>query len=41
MHSFPDTDAFSRKMQIAELDYLGRSQRGAAAVAKYYVGLPF
>jgi p-hydroxybenzoate 3-monooxygenase len=41
MHRFPDTDAFSRKMQIAELDYLRRSQRGAAALAENYVGLPF
>jgi p-hydroxybenzoate 3-monooxygenase len=41
MHRFPDTDAFSRKMQIAELDYLRRSDVGAAAVAENYVGLPF
>ncbi|HUO21675.1 MAG TPA: 4-hydroxybenzoate 3-monooxygenase [Caulobacteraceae bacterium] len=41
MQRFPDTDAFARKMQIAELDYLRRSQVGAAAVAENYVGLPF
>ena len=41
MHRFPDTDAFSRKMQIAELDYLRHSEIGAAAVAENYVGLPF
>ena len=41
MHRFPDTDAFSRKMQIAELDYLRHSHAGAAAVAENYVGLPF
>jgi p-hydroxybenzoate 3-monooxygenase len=41
MHRFPETDAFSRKMQIAELDYLRHSQVGAAAVAENYVGLPF
>jgi p-hydroxybenzoate 3-monooxygenase len=41
MHRFPGTDAFSRKMQIAELDYLRRSDIGAAAVAENYVGLPF
>ena len=40
MHRFPGTDAFSRKMQIAELDYLRRSDIGAAAVAENYVGLP-
>ncbi len=41
MHRFPDTDAFGRKMQIAELDYLRHSKAGAAAVAENYVGLPF
>jgi p-hydroxybenzoate 3-monooxygenase len=41
MHRFPGTDAFGRKMQIAELDYLRRSPVGAAAVAENYVGLPF
>ena len=41
MHRFPDTDAFARKMQIAELDYLRHSHAGAAAVAENYVGLPF
>ena len=40
-HRFPETDAFSRRMQIAELDYLRTSQRGAASVAENYVGLPF
>ena len=41
MHRFPETDAFARKMQLAELDYLRRSEVGAAAVAENYVGLPF
>ncbi|MGZ3364494.1 MAG: FAD-dependent monooxygenase, partial [Caulobacteraceae bacterium] len=41
MHRFPDTDSFTRKMQIAELDYLRKSKVGAAAVAENYVGLPF
>ncbi len=41
MHRFPDTDPFTRKMQIAELDYLRRSSVGAAAMAENYVGLPF
>jgi len=41
MHRFPDTDAFTRKMQIAELDYLRHSAVGAAAMAENYVGLPF
>ena len=41
MHRFPDTDAFGRKMQVAELDYLRRSPAGATVVAENYVGLPF
>jgi p-hydroxybenzoate 3-monooxygenase len=41
MHRFPDTDPFTRKMQIAELDYLRHSKVGAAAMAENYVGLPF
>jgi p-hydroxybenzoate 3-monooxygenase len=41
MHRFPDTDPFTRKMQIAELDYLRHSNSGAAAMAENYVGLPF
>ena len=41
MHRFPDADPFSRKIQIAELDYLRRSTLGAASVAENYVGLPF
>ncbi|HEY4029075.1 MAG TPA: 4-hydroxybenzoate 3-monooxygenase [Caulobacteraceae bacterium] len=41
MHRFPDTDAFTRKMQIAEIDYLRHSRVGAAAMAENYVGLPF
>ena len=41
MHRFPDTDAFSRRMQIAELDYLRHSKVAAAAVAENYVGLPY
>jgi p-hydroxybenzoate 3-monooxygenase len=41
MHRFPETDAFARKMQIAELEYLSGSTAAAAAVAENYVGLPF
>jgi len=33
--------ASSRRMQLAELDYLRRSERGATAVADNNVGLPF
>jgi p-hydroxybenzoate 3-monooxygenase len=41
MHRFPDTDPFTRKMQVAELDYLRHSTVGAATMAENYVGLPF
>jgi p-hydroxybenzoate 3-monooxygenase len=41
MHRFPETDAFSRKMQVAELDYLRHSETAARATAENYVGLPF
>jgi p-hydroxybenzoate 3-monooxygenase len=41
MHRFPDTDPFTRKMQIAELDFIRKSKVGAAAMAENYVGLPF
>jgi p-hydroxybenzoate 3-monooxygenase len=41
MHRFPGSDAFTRKVQIAELDYLRHSPTGAAAMAENYVGLPF
>jgi p-hydroxybenzoate 3-monooxygenase len=41
MHRFPGADPFTRKMQIAELDYLRHSKAGAAAMAENYVGLPF
>jgi p-hydroxybenzoate 3-monooxygenase len=41
MHRFPGADPFTRKMQIAELDYIRHSRVGAAAMAENYVGLPF
>ena len=41
LHRFPDTDAFSQKIQNAELDYLVGSQAATAALAENYVGLPF
>lgn len=39
-HRFPDTDAFSRRMQIAELDYIKESRAAQMTVAENYVGLP-
>lgn len=41
MHRFPDMDAFGRKMQIAELDYVFSSNAGMTTIAENYVGLPF
>jgi p-hydroxybenzoate 3-monooxygenase len=40
MHKFSD-DAFSYRMQMAELDYLGSSSAALASLAENYVGLPF
>ncbi|MCF6370277.1 4-hydroxybenzoate 3-monooxygenase [Rhizobium halophilum] len=41
LHRFPDTDAFSRKVQEAELDYLVQSRAASTALAENYVGLPY
>ena len=40
MHRFPDTDAFGRRMQVAELDYIAGSEAMRTAIAENYVGLP-
>ena len=40
MHRFPDTDPFTRKMQIAELDYIRGSDAAQRVLAENYVGLP-
>jgi p-hydroxybenzoate 3-monooxygenase len=40
MHKFPETGAFGRKMQAAELDYLVHSEAASRALAENYVGLP-
>jgi p-hydroxybenzoate 3-monooxygenase len=39
-HRFPDTDAFSHRMQVAELEYLRSSRNFQAVFAENYVGLP-
>jgi p-hydroxybenzoate 3-monooxygenase len=39
LHRFPDTDAFARRMQIAELDYIRRSRAAQTVLAENYVGL--
>lgn len=41
LHRFPGTDAFSERIQRAELDYLVNSRAATAALAENYVGLPF
>ncbi len=39
-HRFPETGAFERRMQTAELDYIMRSQAAQVTMAENYVGLP-
>jgi p-hydroxybenzoate 3-monooxygenase len=41
LHRFPDTDAFSARIQIAELNYLVGSRAATTALSENYVGLPF
>jgi p-hydroxybenzoate 3-monooxygenase len=41
LHTFPDTDAFGRRMQRAEFDYLVGSEAASRALAENYTGLPF
>jgi p-hydroxybenzoate 3-monooxygenase len=41
MHRFPDMDAFARRLQIAELDYIQGSRAAQQMLAENYVGLPF
>jgi len=40
LHRFPDTDAFGRRLQCAEFDYLCSSRAAQTALAENYVGLP-
>ncbi|HCE6396334.1 MULTISPECIES: 4-hydroxybenzoate 3-monooxygenase [Pseudomonas aeruginosa group] len=41
LHRFPDTDAFSHRMQQTELDYYVSSEAGQRTIAENYVGLPY
>jgi p-hydroxybenzoate 3-monooxygenase len=41
LHEFPDSDAFSRKIQEVERDYPTSSQAGLTTIAENYVGLPY
>jgi p-hydroxybenzoate 3-monooxygenase len=39
-HRFPTMDAFDRKMQVAELEYIRTSRAAQTTLAENYVGLP-
>lgn len=39
-HRFPDMDGFSRRLQVAELDYIRTSEAAQRSLAENYVGLP-
>lgn len=41
LHNFPDTDAFSQRIQQTELDYYVGSESGRRTIAENYVGLPY
>ena len=41
LHTFPDTDAFSRRIQQTELDYHVSSAAARQTIAENYVGLPY
>ncbi len=41
LHRFPDADAFSQRIQQAELDYFIGSEAGRRTIAENYVGLPY
>lgn len=39
-HRFPDMDAFARRIQTAEIDYIRSSEAAQRVLAENYVGLP-
>jgi p-hydroxybenzoate 3-monooxygenase len=41
LHRFPDENAFDRRRQLAELDYVTGSRAASQSLAENYVGLPF
>jgi p-hydroxybenzoate 3-monooxygenase len=41
LHRFPEHDAFGRRLQEAELDYVLHSEAARRSLAENYVGLPF
>ena len=40
LHRFPDANAFDRRRQLAELDYVTSSRAASQTLAENYVGLP-
>ncbi|QGK70561.1 4-hydroxybenzoate 3-monooxygenase [Allosaccharopolyspora coralli] len=40
LHTEPGADAFTRRLQSAHLDYVGRSRAAAQSLAENYAGLP-
>ncbi|WNL42416.1 4-hydroxybenzoate 3-monooxygenase [Halomonas sp. PAMB 3264] len=41
LHTFSEKDNFDSRLQLAELDYVTRSEAGLKTVAENYVGLPY
>jgi p-hydroxybenzoate 3-monooxygenase len=40
VHRFPDTDAFTRRLQLAELQYMAGTETGRRMFAEKFTGLP-
>jgi len=40
LHTFPGSDEFQHRLQVAELDYVTSSRAASTALAENYVGLP-
>jgi p-hydroxybenzoate 3-monooxygenase len=40
VHRFPDTDAFTRRLQLAELEYMAHTETGRRMFAENFTGLP-
>src|SRR5262249_43316535 len=40
LHRYPAADAFGRRLQLAELEYVTSSQSAMASLAENYVGWP-
>ena len=40
LHRFEDADAFTHRLQVAELDYIVSSRAASTTLAENYTGLP-